>query len=100
MRGMQCNVEFGYQLSICSKDRVKPCKTLIELAGRRTFRMHTDFYPAVRHLNTRALKRIQPVPQENTTLHHYSDQVIDVFKETIPGNRTKPRNAKCSVIDW
>jgi hypothetical protein len=24
MRGMQCNVEFGYQLSICSKDRGKP----------------------------------------------------------------------------
>jgi hypothetical protein len=30
MRGMQCNVEFGYQLSICSKDRGKPRKTLVE----------------------------------------------------------------------
>jgi hypothetical protein len=29
---MQCNVEFVYQLSICSKDRGKPRKTLIELA--------------------------------------------------------------------
>jgi hypothetical protein len=43
MRGMQCNVEFGYQLSICSKDRGKPRKTLVELAGRRTFRMRADF---------------------------------------------------------
>jgi hypothetical protein len=32
MRGMQCNVEFGYQLRICSKDRGKPRKILIELA--------------------------------------------------------------------
>jgi hypothetical protein len=30
-------------------DQGKPRKTLIELAGRRTFRMQTDFYPAVRH---------------------------------------------------
>jgi hypothetical protein len=37
MRSMQCNVGFGYQLSIRSG------KTLIELAGRRTFRMQTDF---------------------------------------------------------
>jgi hypothetical protein len=42
MRGMQCNVEFGYQLNICSKDRGKSRKTLIELVGRRTFRMRTD----------------------------------------------------------
>jgi hypothetical protein len=37
------------------QDRGKPRKTLIDLAGRRTFRMRTDFQPAVRHLNTRAL---------------------------------------------
>jgi hypothetical protein len=36
-------------------DRGKPRKTLIELAGRRTFRMRTEFQPAVRHLNTQAL---------------------------------------------
>jgi hypothetical protein len=30
-------------------DQGKPGKTLIELAGRRTFRMQTDFYTAVRH---------------------------------------------------
>jgi hypothetical protein len=30
MRGMQCNVEIGYQLSICSKDLGKPRKALIE----------------------------------------------------------------------
>jgi hypothetical protein len=29
------------------QDRGKPRKTLIELAGRRTFRMRTDFLPAV-----------------------------------------------------
>jgi hypothetical protein len=28
--------------------QAKPRKTLIELAGRRTFRMQTDFLPAVR----------------------------------------------------
>jgi hypothetical protein len=43
MRGVEFNVEFGYQLSICSKDRGKPRKTLIELAGRRIFPMRTDF---------------------------------------------------------
>jgi hypothetical protein len=30
-------------------DQRKSRKTLIELAGRRTFRMQTDFYPAVHH---------------------------------------------------
>jgi hypothetical protein len=30
-------------------DQGKPGKTLTELAGRRTFRIQTDFYPAVRH---------------------------------------------------
>jgi hypothetical protein len=30
-------------------DQGKPQKTLIELAGRRTFRMQTDFLPAVQH---------------------------------------------------
>jgi hypothetical protein len=34
MRGMQFNVEFVYQLSICSKDREKSRKILIELVGR------------------------------------------------------------------
>jgi hypothetical protein len=29
-------------------DQGKPRKTLFELAGRRTFRMQTDFWPAVR----------------------------------------------------
>jgi hypothetical protein len=43
MRGMQCNVEFGYQLRLRSKDLGKLRKTLIELAGLRTFRMRTDF---------------------------------------------------------
>jgi hypothetical protein len=27
----------------------------MQLAGRRTFRMHNEFWPAVGHLNTRAL---------------------------------------------
>jgi hypothetical protein len=58
MRGMQCNVEFVYQLSICPKNRGKPRKNLIELAGRRTFRMRCDFYPAVQHLNTRDLTAV------------------------------------------
>jgi hypothetical protein len=39
MGGMQCNVEFGYQLSICSGTKEKPRKTLVELVGRRTFRI-------------------------------------------------------------
>jgi hypothetical protein len=29
-------------------DQGKPRETLIELAGRRTFRMQTDYWPAVR----------------------------------------------------
>jgi hypothetical protein len=39
MWSMLCNVEFGYQLSIC----LGPRKTLIQLAGPRTLRMQTDF---------------------------------------------------------
>jgi hypothetical protein len=31
MRGIQFNLEFGYQLSICSKDRGKLLKTSVEL---------------------------------------------------------------------
>jgi hypothetical protein len=54
MRSMQWNVKFGHQLSIYSKDRGKPREILIELAGRRTFRLRIDFEPAVRHLKTRA----------------------------------------------
>jgi hypothetical protein len=33
MRSMQFNLEFGYQLSICSKDREELRKTLTKLAG-------------------------------------------------------------------
>jgi hypothetical protein len=36
-------LKFGYQLSICSGTEENHEKTLIELAGRRTFRMQTDF---------------------------------------------------------
>jgi hypothetical protein len=49
VEGKRCNVEFAYQPSICSRTDAKPRKTLIELAGRRTFRIQTDFSPAVRH---------------------------------------------------
>jgi hypothetical protein len=41
MRSLQCNVQFGYQLSILLWDQAKPWKTLIELAGRRTFWMQS-----------------------------------------------------------
>jgi hypothetical protein len=54
MRDMQCNVEFGYQLNICSKDRGKPRKTLIGLAGRTTFRKRSNFW----YLNTRVLTAV------------------------------------------
>jgi hypothetical protein len=41
--------------------RGKPRKPLIQLAGRRTFLMHTDFYPAVRASNTRTLTAVPNV---------------------------------------
>jgi hypothetical protein len=40
LRGVQCNVGFGYQPSISFRTARK---TLIEVAGLRTFRMRTDF---------------------------------------------------------
>jgi hypothetical protein len=51
---MQCNVEFGYQLNICSKDRGKPRKTLIEL-------FHIVFKNSGR-------------TSKKTAFHHYEDQ--------------------------
>jgi hypothetical protein len=38
LTSMQCNVESSCQLSICSGT-----EETIEMAGRRTFRMQTDF---------------------------------------------------------
>jgi hypothetical protein len=55
------HVKHAVQRGICVPtkhllwDRGKPQKTLIELAGKRTFRMQTDFQPAVRDLNTQNL---------------------------------------------
>jgi hypothetical protein len=43
MRGMQCNVEFVYQLIIGSRIEENHGKTLIDLEGRKTFRVHADF---------------------------------------------------------
>ena len=36
----------------------KTTKNWVELAGRWTFRMHIDFYPAVRSSNTRILTAV------------------------------------------
>jgi hypothetical protein len=73
MRGMQCNVGFGYQLS-CSKDREKPRKTLNELAGRRTF-------------------RIKSVPQ---TEHRTSPLQNQLANAVYTDNHTESINIKCS----
>jgi hypothetical protein len=43
MGSMQCNVEFVYQLNICSGTKENHGKSLTEFAGRRTFPMKTDF---------------------------------------------------------
>jgi hypothetical protein len=53
MRGMQCNVEFGYQLSIYSRTE--------ENNGR----------PA----EARLIQGFRPYRKENTTLHHYRDKL-------------------------
>jgi hypothetical protein len=63
MRGMQCKVEFGYQLSICSKDRGKPRKTLTELG--------------VAKVQLNVILEFSPYLKENTTLHHYKDQLVN-----------------------
>jgi hypothetical protein len=43
MRSMQYNVEFWVPTQHLLKDQGKPRKTVIKLAGRRTFRMQTVF---------------------------------------------------------
>ena len=41
---MQNDVDFGYQLSICSKTDGHRGNTLVKMARRRSLRMHADFY--------------------------------------------------------
>jgi hypothetical protein len=56
MRGVQCNVEFMYQLSICSRTEENHGKTWPSWqAAGLSFPIRTDFQSAVLSLNTRAL---------------------------------------------
>jgi len=43
MRSVQCNVEFGYQLRICSRTG-KTTENVRWLAGRRTFRILITYF--------------------------------------------------------
>jgi len=62
---MQWNVDLGWvgsKLSICTKTGRKPRDILIDLAGRTTLLMYTDFYPGVWRSITRTLPAVRSCP--------------------------------------
>jgi len=54
MRSMNCRVALVYQLTICSEAEENR-ENLIEMAGRRTVSMCTEYLSADWRLNTRSL---------------------------------------------
>jgi len=46
-QSVQCSVYFWYLLSICARTEERQL-TFLRVAGRSTFRMHSDFKPADR----------------------------------------------------
>jgi hypothetical protein len=93
MRGMQCNVDFWYQLSICSKDRGKPRKKPRERKRKSIIyeaRLpRKKFVEIIFKNSVRTSKR---------TPHFTISKIIwlMLFKEIIAGsstNDTEPMNA-------
>jgi hypothetical protein len=73
-------------------DRGKPRKILIVLAGVTTFRMRTDFQPAVRRLNTWALT-VVPICAVALNVARLNN-----IKEFVPPQRK--HNVSVTTINW
>jgi predicted metal-dependent phosphoesterase TrpH len=80
MRGMQCNVEFRYQLSTCSKDRENPRKLV-----------KTLFKDSVG-----TSKRTPHFTITKINLLRLFKEIIAVYIET----HTTPMNTECTITDW